>query len=316
MNNPLKIAVIGYGHLGKWHCDKVEAIKQSTLYAIVDRDQDMCATAAAKHPSAKVVSDIAEVIDDIDAAIVVTPTSTHFHIVKNLLDHGKHVFCEKPLCERDFQALDLQRIVEMKGLKLQVGHSERCHKAWEMIKKHGKYFESPYCVQMNRLAPFKNRATDVDVVQDLMIHDIDLLLYLFDELPRSVHAVGHKICTEKWDFVCATFKFSSGSKAVITVGRNHVKELRDFVLTNTNGCIAVDLVTNKIYRTDNNRTTAGEVKESDYEKRDHLFMEQDAFYRSITKDDPIMVTAGEGAEAIRLVNKVLESLENNQEVSI
>ncbi len=318
MSSKIRVAVLGYGHLGKWHCQKVDDLPASELVVIIEKDEENRKIAKKKHPHANVVAEVEEVLADFDAAIIVTPTSSHFALAQILLNNGKHVFCEKPLCERDYQALKLQQLVESKGVKLQVGHSERFHEAWEIVKKDNSFFSSPFCVQMNRVAPFKGRATDVDVVQDLMIHDIDLLLYLFDESPRSLIAVGNKICTDKWDFACVTFKFASGSKAVLTVSRNHYKEQRDLTLTNSEGCLGVDLMNNQIHyaRKSHLGGSKNEVVVKDYQKRDHLLLEQEAFYKAIENNSIPVVTGTDGANAIKLLNKVLESLETGQEISV
>ena len=113
--NKVRVAVIGYGHLGKWHCQKVDAHSElADFVAIIEKFPAGQEVARAAHPKAKVVSDIKEVINEIDAAFVVSPTSTHFELVKYLLEHNKHVFCEKPLCSNDKEALELKKIAQGK----------------------------------------------------------------------------------------------------------------------------------------------------------------------------------------------------------
>jgi predicted dehydrogenase len=243
----LKIAVIGYGHLGKWHCQKAESFPHiSELKYIVEKFESNIELAKKNHPNATVVRDLNECIDDIDAAFVVTPTSFHFEIVKQLLLKNKHVFCEKPLTEKKSEAKELKQILGTKNLVLQVGHSERFHNAWQMKENYLDYFKAPAHITLKRVAPFKGRATDVDVVSDLMIHDLDLLVFLFKEIPVSVDAVGYKMRTNKYDYMSANFKFSSGHRATITVGRNQTKEVRELEISNTTGTLLVDLMKNEI----------------------------------------------------------------------
>src|SRR5690606_27312243 len=118
---------------------------------------------------------------------IVTPTSTHFELCDYLVKQGKHVFCEKPLCAFYDEVLKLETVLKEDKV-LQVGHSERCHKAWEVLKEEFSEISAPWALKINRVAAFKGRATDVDVVQDLMIHDIDLLLFLMKKKPISVKA--------------------------------------------------------------------------------------------------------------------------------
>ena len=177
--NKIKVAVIGYGHLGKWHAQKAESFPElSVLKYIVEKFPAGQAAAAAAHPNAIIVDDISKCIHDIDAGFVVTPTSFHYDIVEYLLKNKKHVFCEKPVTETTAQALKLKELLLKNPAVLQVGHSERFHQAWEQKSKYSQFFEAPSHITLKRVAPFKGRATDVDVVQDLMIHDLDLLVYL------------------------------------------------------------------------------------------------------------------------------------------
>src|SRR6478735_115722 len=117
----VRVAVLGYGHLGKWHCQKVDAHKEvAEFVAIVEKFPAGQEAAKTNHPHAKIVSDVKDVINEIDAAFVVTPTSTHFELVKYLLENNKHVFCEKPLCSNDQEAKELTKIAQGKNLVLQV----------------------------------------------------------------------------------------------------------------------------------------------------------------------------------------------------
>lgn len=314
----VRVAVLGYGHLGKWHCQKVEANSDKAEFvAIVEKFPAGQEAAKAAHPKVKVVSDIKEVMNEIDAAFIVTPTSTHFELVKYLLENGKHVFCEKPLCSNDEEAKLLRPIAESKDLILQVGHSERFHEAWEILKKDLEALKSPYVVRINRVAAFKGRATDVDVVQDLGIHDLDLLTFLFKDKPVSVKAYGQKIRTPKWDNVTVDLAMENGSRAFITIGRNHVKEIRDLEVISKSGMIFVDLFTNKISIAHQDKFDDGTfVQEKPYNKRDHLLLEHQAFYNSILEGKAPLIGLKDGLNAVHLVDSVLKALEENREVKL
>lgn len=303
----IKVAVIGYGHLGKWHAQKAFQLSDAELMAIVEPFQENQKTAKLEYPDIKVVGDLDEILEDIDAAIVVSPTSTHFELVQTLLNAGKHIFCEKPLCSSYEQAEQLGALSG--NLIIQVGHSERCHEAWELLESEFTKLPARKTVKITRHAAFKGRATDVDVVQDLMIHDIDLMLYLFKEKPKSVSSLGHKIRTDKWDHVTSHFFFDSGMEVIITSGRNHVTEVRSLEVMSEVGCHYVDLFHNKIYHGTNTQNTDGSyVSERDYSKRDHLLLEQESFYQAIINEKQPMVTYDDGVNAVYYVSKVLESL--------
>ncbi len=312
----VKVAVIGYGHLGKWHTQKAAGLENSELVAVVEPFEANKKTASETYPGVKVVDKIEDVINEIDAAVIVTPTSTHYELTKYLLQKKKHVFCEKPLCSTVDQARDLKNYLA-DGLTLQVGHSERCHQAWERLSDKFQSIKGKKTVKITRFAPFKGRATDVDVVQDLMIHDIDLMLFLFKNQPMSVSSIGHKIRTDKWDHVTSHFYFENGDEVIITSGRNHVKEVRALEVMSDEGCIYVDLFTNTISEGTSTQFDDGSyVKEETYEKRDHLLIEQENFYKSILSKTSPMVTYEDGVNAVFLVTKVNESLEQARTLNL
>ena len=311
----INVAVIGYGHLGKWHAQKADQLETSQLVAIVEPFEANKKAAQDTYPHVKVVDDIRDVMDEIDAAVIVTPTSTHFELVKLLLSNKKHVFCEKPLTSTFDEAKALEPFIG--DLVLQVGHSERCHKAWEKLEEVFKNIKGRKTIKIDRYAPFKGRATDVDVVQDLMIHDIDLMLHLFGGKPREVFALGHKIRTDKWDHATAHFSFDQGNEVIITSGRNHVKEVRALKVMSPEGCHYVDLMTNTIsYATATQFEDGSYVKEEAYPKRDHLLMEQQDFYQAILDKRHPMVDYQAGVNAVYYVTKVLEALDSGKRLQL
>ena len=310
----VNVAVIGFGHLGRWHTQKAYNNENSNLVAIVESFAPNQKKAKEEYPDVKVVSDINEVMSEIDAAVIVTPTSTHYEITKHLLENKKHVFCEKPLCSSGEEARDLNKYLT-DGLILQVGHSERCHESWEILKESIANITGPITVKLNRVAAFKGRATDVDVVQDLMIHDLDLCHYLFDKKFKSVMAVGHKIRTDKWDHVTAIIEARDNSIFEITSGRNHVKEIRSLEIMSNTGCIYVDLFANEIYESHKEfNDESGFVSFKAYEKRDHLNIEQENFYQSIINNQKPMVTYEDGVFIVELIDRVLESLDKSKKI--
>ena len=313
----IRVAVLGYGHLGKWHCQKTDVLEQAELVAIVEPYEKNQVAAKENHPQAKIVNDIKEVINDIDAAVIVTPTSTHFELTKFLLENNKHVFCEKPLCSTFQETQNLKPFLREDKV-LQVGHSERCHKVWSDLADEFSKIGSQFSLDLNRVAAFKGRATDVDVVQDLMIHDLDLVMYLFNnKQPSRLKAFGHKIRTGKWDHATCVLEYADGSYASITSGRNHVKEIRDLEVMHDAGCIHVDLFKNSYaIATASQYEDGSYVKEFEYEKRDHLLIEHDNFYNAILGKEKPMVNFNDGEKIVYLIDKVIESLDKKDFVEL
>ena len=313
----IRVAVLGYGHLGKWHAQKAESFPDIVeLKCIVETLPSGIEAAKRAHPGALIVDDISKCINDIDAVVVVTPASHHFEIVDFLLKNNKHVLCEKPLTETTAQALKLKKSLRGSNLVLQVGHSERFHQAWESRKKYKEFFKSPAHITIKRMGPFKGRATDVDVVQDLMIHDLDLLVYLFGEKPISVESVGCKVRTKFNDYVSSNFKFKSGHKATISVGRNQTKEVREIEIFSKLGTLRIDLIKGEIEEALGSHTFPEFVRIETYEKLDLLMLEHRHFYDSILNGKKPIVSIEDGLLAVRLSNKVIESVESGNVVSI
>jgi predicted dehydrogenase len=305
MGEKVKVAVLGCGFLGRWHVQKALSLPNCELIAVVEPYLPSRDNVKSFAPSLRFVSSLDEVINEIDAAIVATPTSTHYELGHKLLSAGIHVFMEKPLASKASEAFELSELAKKNKLILQPGHSERCHRAWEKKSEFADFLSSDAIIHLERQAPFKGRATDVDVVQDLMIHDLDLLCFLLGETPNHVESRGLKIRTNKWDFVQSRFRFSKGQIATITVGRNHVEEVRRFEAMSSAGSLKVDLFKNEILIA---RANSAEVLSESYEKRDHLLMEQTAFFDTIHGARLPFVTAQAGVIAVQLVEAVLNSI--------
>lgn len=313
MSKIIKVAVIGYGHLGKWHCQKVKSFPQlAELFAIVEKkaiSKELETRLKTEYPNCLLVDDLSNIIDEIDAAIVVTPTSSHFEIVDYLLQKEKHVFCEKPLTSTLNESLKLKERLNNTRSILQVGHSERFHEVWDLLIRFSDFINTPSVVKINRVAPFKGRAMDVDVVQDLMIHDIDLLMFLFKEKLELINSTGFKIRTDKWDYVNSEFSTRKGHKISITSSRNSAQELRTFEMINQKGSIFIDLFNSKFFiSTENEGKEQGYVKSIDFNKRDHLLLEHEYFYNSIKNQTAPIVNIEDGLNAVALVSDVLNKL--------
>lgn len=305
------MALIGHGHLGKWHAQKISDSNFAELATIVEANKDAHAELQKTYPEANIVDSFENIGIDVQGCVISTPTSTHYKLSKDALEKGLHVFCEKPICDSLEKAINTKEalISQKKDLVFQVGHSERVHACWEdadLIKK----MQKAKSIEISRVAPFKGRATDVSVIQDLMIHDIDLLLYKFNFKVINVRAVGKKVVSNQYDFVTVHLEGEDERIAQITASRVDPKEKREIRFCHDSGVTSIDLM-NRVISSFENGKLQDEVE---YEKRDHLAIEQAHFYQSI-KDkntNPIFCTIDEAInvqEVMEEIEEVLQGLE-------
>lgn len=304
----IKVALFGHGFLGKWHAEKAKGLEESELVLIVEPQGQNHEDLKRRYPETEIVHSWQGHESKFEAALIVTPTSFHFQLCQDLIALGKHIFCEKPVTSTYSEALKLSGELKA-GQVFQVGHSERCHKVWEDERLTNIFKSSELLIEVSRQSAFKARATDVDVIQDLMIHDIDLMLWLMGEKPKSLTSLGFKIRTQTWDHVKTQFEFSPQKKVEIHVGRNAACEERYWKLTSKDGQAFVDLLRNEVRFSDNKNDSV--IVES-YEKRDHLLIEQRSFYHSIQNNNPPMVSLMDGVRAVYLVEESLNSLLNHR----
>jgi predicted dehydrogenase len=294
------VAVIGFGHLGKWHCEKVEKTGLAELRYIVETNPTNAQVAKARFPGAKVIDDIEHCLDEIDAVVIVTPTTYHHSLVEKVLDAKKHIFCEKPLVSNYQEGFNLKNHQYLDSVVFQVGHIERFHAILPEVRRFIKQSQNPCSFHFFREGPFSGRGTDVDVFTDLMIHDIDLVHYLTGESIKWLSANGYKMLTSKWDYVTCVSKLSGGSHAIFDSHRNAHSIKRGFVVNSELGQIRVDSVQNLF--------TDQRGNPQNYAKRDHLLMEHKSFYRSITEGKESFVSFEDGLKAVRICDEIQLSL--------
>ncbi len=236
MSKLLKVAVIGVGHLGKWHADKYAAAEACELVAVVDSNIDNANSVAQKHGAAA-YSDYREVIPLVDAISLVVPTSLHYKIAREFLEAGIHCLVEKPLSETVAEASELIEIANRRGLVLQVGHIERFNSVMIGIEQH---IDQPLFLESTRLAPFTLRATDVSVILDLMIHDIDIILDLVDSPVKHISASGITVISDNIDIANARIEFDNNCVANVTASRISRKRERKLRIFQKEAYLAAD----------------------------------------------------------------------------
>jgi len=227
MSQTLKIAVIGVGHLGKWHADKYAASPDCKLLAVVDNNPGNAEQIAQKH-GARAVSDYHDILSQVDAVSLTVPTSLHYKIARDILEAGIHCLIEKPITETIEEASKLIEIAQKNRLVLQVGHIVRFNSVMMDI---GELLQEPQFIESTRLAPFTSRSTDISVILDLMIHDIDIILNMIDSPVKHISASGLSVLSDSIDIANARIEFENDCVANVTASRisqKHEQKLRIF----------------------------------------------------------------------------------------
>jgi predicted dehydrogenase len=236
MTQKLKAAVVGVGYLGKFHAEKYAASAKAELVAVVDVDEGRAREIGAPL-GAEALTDYRALAGRVQCVSVAVPTRFHFSVARELIDAGIDVLVEKPLTADIAEARDLVEAAKIKGVILQVGHLERFNPA---IRRLESVIREPKFVECHRLAPFVERGTDVDVVLDLMIHDIDVISSLVRAPVERVEAVGVPVLTDKPDIANARIKFANGCIANVTASRVSIKRERKIRFFQPDAYISID----------------------------------------------------------------------------
>ncbi|TVR79582.1 MAG: gfo/Idh/MocA family oxidoreductase [Chitinophagaceae bacterium] len=234
----LKTGLFGVGHLGKIHLKILKELKGFDLVGIYDADKKV-AEKVSKEFNVPAFSDEQSLFDAVDALDIVTPTPAHYDLALKGLKGGKHVFVEKPLAHNLEQAHELMELSEESPVIAQVGHVERFNPAFKMVEPLAM---NPMFIESHRLAPFNPRGTEVSVVMDLMIHDIDLLLTVVKSNVKSINASGVAVVSNTVDIANARIEFDDGAVANLTASRISLKKMRKIRLFRNSAYLSVDLL--------------------------------------------------------------------------
>lgn len=237
----LKIGVFGTGHLGKFHLNNWKEIENAQLVGFFDPDDAVAEEVSAKY-GLKRFSDKDALISASDAVDIVTPTQYHFELCEKAIKKGKHVFVEKPMAHTVEDARNLVKLVKESNLKFQVGHVERFNPAFLAVKDMNLH---PMFIEVHRLAQFNPRGTEVSVILDLMIHDIDAILSLVKSDVKTIAASGVAVITETPDIANVRIEFNNGCVANLTSSRISMKKMRKMRLFQKDAYIAIDFLEKK-----------------------------------------------------------------------
>lgn len=315
MTTPLNMAVIGVGHFGQFHAEKIAALDGANLIAIADTDSKQARKIAKKH-RAEAVTDFRELFGQIDAACIVVPTRYHYEVASACLENGIHVLVEKPITDDLESAEKLVALSARHSRVLQVGHLVRFSGVVEALRKQIK---RPLYIDSVRIAPYKPRGTDVNVILDLMVHDLDLILSLVDAPLISLDAAGAPVISPSEDIASARLKFASGCIANITASRISLKTERKMRIFEPDTYVTVDFDAHRIrtLRKGKGSILPGIPKidsdEQQYDETDALQREIASFVDAIVTGKQPIVSGEDGVKALQAALQVNESLREHLE---
>ncbi len=304
------MGVAGAGHFGKFHAAKIAAAADAELVAVADSDLAIAEAAAADHGAAA-FADVRDMVGEVDAVSVAVPTRAHFEVAKASLEAGVHVLLEKPIADNLDDARRLIEIANDKNLTFQIGHLPRFSGAAEFLRQK---LDNPLFIESLRIAPFKPRGTDVSVILDLMIHDLDFILSLVNAPIASIDAAGAPVFSDSEDIANARVKFENGCIANIPASRISLKTERQMRIFQADAYIAVDFDKRKTRMVAKKGAgpVAGfsdvDLQEESYEEVDELEREVNAFIAAARDGTPPMVTGEDGLRALEAALAVSDSL--------
>ena len=308
MSAPLRAAVVGVGYLGAFHAEKYASLADVELVAVVDVDAERARTIAARHAT-RAETDFRALFGRVDCVSLAVPTPLHFALAHELLDHGIDVLVEKPLSTTVTEGAQLVDTAARRGRILQVGHLERFNPA---IRALSDIITQPRFIECHRLAPFGERGTDVDVILDLMIHDLDVILSLVRADVQAIEAVGVPVLTESTDIANARLRFTNGCIANITASRVALKRERKIRLFQADTYVSVDYG-EKHVRVCRRQPVDGvptiTVEELSLGDGDALFEEIEHFVHAVRTRERPLVDGRTALRALEVAERIRANLE-------
>jgi len=295
----IRTAVIGVGYMGKFHAEKLAASPNAELVAVADADgaraREIAAALGCAHET-----DYRTLLSKVDAVCVAAPTQHHHAVARDCLAAGVHVLVEKPLARTLAEADELLELARTKGLVLQVGHLQRFNPAFQALVADGG---PPLFIDIERLAPFTVRGTDVDVILDLMIHDLDLVLALARAPVERVSASGFRVLTDAIDIANARIEFTDGSIASVSASRVSQEPVRKLRVFRPDGYDSADLKGQKLRHA--RRGASGvEVSEQSFERTDELRAQAEDFLHAVRERAVPLVSGEQGRRVMALALEI------------
>jgi len=310
----LRIGVLGAGHFGRFHALKVVANARARLSGLHDPNIDRAEKVGREAGKAPAL-DLGQLLEASDAVIVAAPAEVHYDLAAQALEAGKHVLVEKPIAATLDQADHLARLARERGRVLQVGHLLRYSAEHRAISSR---ITRPLYIDATRIAPYKPRGTDVSVILDLMIHDLDLVLALIDSPIQSIDALGAAVSSPFEDIANARVRFENGCVATITASRISLKTERRMRMFSEEGYLSADFVARKLTMIGRERglplpgTGGFRREEVGWSDADSMAAEHEAFVASCLDGKPVLVDAAAGRRALAAALAVTESIADSR----
>ncbi len=307
-----RVCVIGVGYLGKFHAEKYAKMDDVDLVGVADIDRKRAEEVAA-HVGTRPYVNYQNLIGQVDAASIAVPTSEHYTISRDFLKNRIDVLVEKPITITLEEADDLIRISESQNRYVQVGHLERFNPA--VLALDG-IINRPMFIESHRLSTYKERCTDVSVVLDLMIHDIDIISNFVDSEIKTIHAAGIPVVSEHADIANARLEFENGCVANVTASRISLKNERKIRLIQRDAYISVDFANRGITVIKQNEQQSSslipgmQIKQLSFKEGDALENELKSFVQSVYTRKPPLVTGQMGREALKIALNIMDQIHN------
>ena len=315
----LRAGVIGCGHLGKFHIKQLSESKRYELAGVYDKNQDI-AKIVSKEFGCDFFDNPNDLIRKSDVVCIVTPTPFHFEYAKKCIESNVHIFIEKPVCDSLSDSKELIQLNKKRNLKIQIGHVERFNPAFTAIQNK---INNPMFIESHRLAQFNPRGTDVSVVLDLMIHDIDIILSSVDSEIKKISSSGVSVISSSPDIANARIEFKNGCVANLTASRVSIKNMRKTRFFQTGKYISIDFLnkSSEIIEIDNNSNenplmkldlADGSTKNIFFSKpnikeNNAILDELNSFADSITNDSRPIVDLVDGHKALSVANEIIKN---------
>jgi predicted dehydrogenase len=319
----LKVGVFGAGHLGKFHLNNWKEIKGTELTGFYDPDDRTASEVAGKYQLTR-FTDIDTLLDHCDIADIIAPTPFHFELCEKAIRKGKHVFVEKPLANTMQEARELVKLAKESNIKLQVGHVERFNPAYLSLDPSTL---NPLFIEVHRLAQFNPRGTEVSVILDLMIHDIDIILSLVKSEVKNISASGVAVMTDTPDIASVRIEFNNGCVANLTSSRISMKKMRKMRLFQKDAYIGIDFLNKKTEIIKLKTSGDGDAFAFDIEtingkktiavinppvpEVNAIKMELEKFCEAIRQNTSPIVSEVDGYRAMDIAHQILQKIKHN-----
>lgn len=324
----LKVGIFGVGHLGKFHLNNWKEIRQAELVGFYDPNDAAAQEVLEKYQLARFLEPEA-LMDAVDAIDVVAPTNYHFDLCKMAIRKGKHVFVEKPLANTMDEARELLKLTRESNVKFQVGHVERFNPAF-LALSHVDL--RPMFIEVHRLAQFNPRGTEVSVILDLMIHDIDIILSIVKSEVKSIVSNGVAVMTETPDIANVRIEFNNGCVANLTSSRISMKRMRKMRLFQKDAYIGIDFLNKKteviklksegdvdVFSFDLDTPDGGKktisVSNPPVAEVNAIRLELEKFCEAIINNTPTIVSEVDGYRAMDVAHQILQKIKNNSTIA-